>query len=260
MPFARLTPGLNTVTLRARWSGGHRAERTVAIDRRPDGDLRPPLQIRWRDLADPREVGQILDGHWQLTPAGLRSIGPGYDRVFVIGNDTWRDYEVTGQVTFRRVTAVPGRQSATVKHAGFCLRWQGNSAVPDLPPGRPKHGLHPRGGITWVTYRDGKYPPLREFYPGDSEKFTSYAPIELRDNEPFWLKTRCVTLPDAPDGSGVTEYSLKAWRQGEAEPAAWDYTVRQVSAKALRTGGLALVAHEADVTFGDLTIRLPDSR
>jgi CubicO group peptidase (beta-lactamase class C family) len=254
IPLASLPAGRHAVELAARWTGGLTATRAVTLEHRPGGRAPLPWRIRWQEVARLDDVGQATDGHWRITESGLRTVATGYDRVFLIGDASWRDYEVTGTVTFHDLAAVNGRNSGRVRHAGFCLRWQGNSPVPNLPPGQPKHGLHPRGGITWLTYRDGAPLPQREFYPGDSEKFRVYAPLALRLGERFRLKTRCVTKPDTADGAGVTEYSLKAWRDGDPEPAAWDYVERQVSATALRTGGVALVAHEADVTFGDLEI------
>lgn len=254
LPLAQLRPGPNTVRLAARWAARLADERTVTLDYRPGPAPALPQRIRWRDVADLQDVGQVTDGHWRVTPDGLRTVTPGYDRVFIIGDASWRDYEATGTVTFHGFPDVGARNSGRLRHAGYCMRWQGNTPEAGLPPGRPKPGLHPRGGLTWLTYRDGAPLPQREFYPGDSEKYSVFAPLAVRVGERFRLKTRCVSEPDTPAGEGVTVYSLKAWREGDPEPAAWDYTVRQVSAKALRTGGLALVAHEADVTFGDLDI------
>jgi CubicO group peptidase (beta-lactamase class C family) len=256
VPFAQLRPGPNTVRLAARWAARLAEEVTVTLDYRPETAPQLPQRIRWRDLADLQDAGQITDGHWRLTPDGLRTAEPGYDRVFLIGDATWRDYEATGTVIFHGFPVVGARQSGRVRHAGYCLRWQGNSpeATPAPAKGAPKAGLHPRGGITWLTYREGAPLPQREFYPGDSEAYSVFEPLGVRVGERIRLRTRCVSEPDTPAGEGVTVYSLKAWRDGEPEPAAWDYTVRQTSARALRSGGLALVAHEADVTFGDLEI------
>jgi hypothetical protein len=68
------------------------------------------------------------------------------------------------------------------------------------------------------------------------------------------MKGRCETLPSDRDGSGVTKYSFKVWDIGTDEPSGWDCEVTQSSPTALRTGGCALVAHELDVTFGDISI------
>jgi hypothetical protein len=255
VPLATLPFGRHTVRLAARWAAGIRAEKTVILDHQP-APAAPfsRRQIRWHEVAHLQDVGQITDGHWHITPQGLRPLVSGYDRVFVIGDVSWRDYEVTGTVTFHDLPIVVAKGSGRVRHAGYALRWQGNSPVPNLRPGQPKHGLHPRGALTWLTYRDGLPLPQREFYPADTENYRAYAPLSLRLGETFRLKTRCVTRPDSAEGHSVTEYSLKAWRDGESEPVAWDYVEVQTSPTALRTGALALVAHEADVTFGDLDI------
>jgi CubicO group peptidase (beta-lactamase class C family) len=254
LPLTQLRPGLNTVRLAARWAARLADERTVTLDYRPGPPPPLPQRVRWREVADLQDVGQVTDGHWRVTPDGLRTVTPGYDRVFLIGDATWRDYEATGTVTFHGFPEVGARTSGRVRHAGFCLRWQGNTAEAGLPPGRPKPGLHPRGGLTWLTYREGAPLPQREFYPGDSEAYSVFAPLVVRVGERIRLRARCVSEPDTPTGEGVTIYRLRAWRDGDPEPTTWDYEVRQVSARALRTGGLALVAHEADVTFGDLDI------
>lgn len=64
------------------------------------------------------------------------------------------------------------------------------------------------------------------------------------------MKGRCQTL----EGPNITRYSFKVWNTGNSEPAGWDFEVVQNSDTALSAGGLALVAHELDVTFGDLSI------
>jgi hypothetical protein len=59
-----------------------------------------------------------------------------------------------------------------------------------------------------------------------------------------------MTLPDAPNGEGVTRYDFKIWKSATAEPATWFWQQVQVSHHALRTGGLALLAHHVDASFG----------
>jgi hypothetical protein len=64
----------------------------------------------------------------------------------------------------------------------------------------------------------------------------------------------CETLPEDAQGRGVTRYSFKIWDAEQPEPGDWDWQQVQASETALRFGGLALVAHHADVSFGDLAI------
>ena len=64
---------------------------------------------------------------------------------------------------------------------------------------------------------------------------------------------RCMTLPD--DGTeGVTRYSFKLWKESEIEPTRWNWEVDQKSQHALRKGGVVLLAHHVDATFGDVHI------
>ena len=100
-----------------------------------------------------------------------------------------------------------------------------------------------------MTIQKGKFPPVRQFYSGDSERFQTFDPFPIRFGRPFWMKGRCETLEPA-----VSRYSFKVWDVDAAEPAGWDFQVVQDSPTALRSGGVALIAHELDVTFGDIQV------
>jgi hypothetical protein len=155
---------------------------------------------------------------------------------------------VTAPITIHGFSPKNGPQSGTVHHAGFCFRWAGHSTEDNKPGDQPKWGLHPRGGIVWLTSLEGGLPPVRQFWPGDSERFQTFGPFPIQFGRPFWMKGRCETL----EGHGLARYSFKMWN--DREPEEWDFQVTQKSDFALRTGGLALVAHETDTTFGDLLI------
>ncbi len=127
-----------------------------------------------------------------------------------------------------------------MKHVGFCLRWAGHSSGDNRVDDQPRSGLHPRGGIVWLTVAEGRLPPVRQFYPGDSEIFQTFDPFAVRFGEPFLMKGSCETL--VPE---TKRYSFKVWGIDAAEPADWVFQVVQHSATALRSGALlALVAHE----------------
>jgi hypothetical protein len=68
------------------------------------------------------------------------------------------------------------------------------------------------------------------------------------------MKGGCATMPDDSAGAGVTKYSIKVWDVGTDEPSGWVYRISQASSPALGLGGCAVVAHELDVTFGDISI------
>ena len=254
IPTRNLRIGSNTITLKAVDNRHHATETVVTVTRVSSAEYPFPVKIRWSSVKNPESVGQYSDGRWEITPAGLRTTQIGYDRLFLIGNRRWKDYEIACKVTVHGMSLKNGLQSSVVRHVGFCMRWSGHSLEDNKPNDQPKWGLHPRGGIVWLTIRDGQLPPMRQFYRGDSERRETYEPFPISFGKAFWMKGRCESLPDERDGSGVTKYSFKVWDIGTDEPSNWDYEVSQSSSTALRTGGCALVAHELDVTFGDISV------
>jgi hypothetical protein len=236
IPVASLDAGDNRIVIRATDCEGRVAEANVVVTRLT-GSYPLPVDISWSAVHSLEDVGMCTDGRWVHGPQGLRTVEVGYDRVFLIGNRSWKDYEVTAPITILGFSQKSGPQSATVHHAGFCLRWAGHSTEDNGSGDQPKWGLHPRGGIVWLTSLRGGLPPVRQFYPGDSERWQTFVPFPIQFGRPFWMKGRCETLA----GDGVTRYSFKVWNR--QEPEGWDFQVTQKSDVALRTGGLALVAH-----------------
>jgi hypothetical protein len=96
----------------------------------------------------------------------------------------------------------------------------------------------------WAVEKDG----LRTKQTGYDRVF----PITLKTC--YAICFVCKTLPDTPDGAGVTQYSFKVWPTEDKEPEKWDWQHVQTSQTALRTGGVVLLAHHVDVTFGSTTI------
>jgi hypothetical protein len=252
IPVAALHTGDNRAVIEATDSEGRTTSAHVTITRSLTGKYPLPVRISWGSVDDLENVGQVIDGHWNWGPHGIWTDEIGYDRIFLIGNRTWRDYEATAPLTIHGFSAKNGPWSGKGHATGFCLRWAGHSTEDNAPGVQPKWGLHPRGGVTWLVWRtqDASLPPVRNFLRGDSEEHQDFAPLPVRLGRPFWMKGRCETLA----GDGVTRYSFKVWNTSEPEPAAWDFQYTQKSQTALRTGGLALVAHETDVTFGNIAV------
>jgi hypothetical protein len=252
VPLAMLAPGENRAVISATDVMGKTVNQKVTIIRCFSHSYPLPANIQWSAVRAAEEVGVCTDGKWILTPEGIRTERIGYDRIFLIGDDTWTDYEVTTLVTVHAMAKRTGPQSGRLRHVGFCLRWSGHSIEDNASDEQPQWGLHPRGGIVWLTIAKGKLPPVRQFYSGDTEDFQNFDPFPILFGQPFWLKGSCETLE-----ADSTRYSLKAWPFGSTEPATWDFQVVQNSATALRSGGVALVAHELDATFGDIRVTRP---
>lgn len=254
VPIARLRPGANEVVITAQLRDGAMLSRTVTVHK--ESGARPlPFTIRWRDVKNPQDVGQYVDGRWELTPQGLRTTQIGYDRLFLIGNRTWRDYDVRTTFTVHAVTGLVTNGAGV----GLIARFAGHvtGGPENFPSGQPKWGYRPFGAIAWLRWR-GAPPnlpePQKQFYPGANARFKDLGPFAFQREVTYGIRLACRTLPDDAEGKGVTEYRCKLWPAGEPEPSEWSWQETQVSRDALRAGGVAFVAHFADVTFGDVVV------
>lgn len=257
VPIARLVPGENVVRLTARLRDGRTVERSVTIVKET-GATALPLRIDWATLTDPQDAGQYVDGRWRRSEGRLRTARPGYDRLFLIGERTWRDYEV--RTTFIVHALAPETGPHSGGHGlGVILRFAGHvdGGPRHFSSGQPKWGYQPFGAIGWLRWnqRQPDLPPARQFYPGDSDRSQDFGPFAVSPGEPCAVRFLCTTLPDTPAGAGVTRYAFKIWRAAEPEPAGWSWEQVLTSPHALRTGGVALVAHHVDASFGPVTVQ-----
>ena len=255
IPIAALAPGRNTVDIEARFANGV-GRQTVTLERR-SGASPLPVHIDWSAVSDPQDVGQYVDGHWRLGEAGLRPAHMGYDRLFLIGDESWQDYQITAEVTIHEVAPETGPLSGG-NGLGVVLRFTGHVAGGPrrFPIAQPKWGYQPVGAIAWLRWTRGQADgaAFNQFLRGDSNDKTNHGKVEVRAGETYVLKALCQTLPDDDQGRGVTRYAFKLWPAAAAEPQAWDWEQVQASPNALRRGGVALVAHHVDASFGDMAI------
>lgn len=102
---------------------------------------------------------------------GLRTAHMGYDRLFLIGDQSWQDYEVTAVVTIHEIAAETGPVSGG-NGLGLILRFAGHvvGGPSRFPIAQPKWGYLPLGAIAWLRWRKGRPddPALKQFFPGDS--------------------------------------------------------------------------------------------
>lgn len=252
--ISNLNPGINSVLLTAKDVSGNTTTRTVTVNLE-SGTYQFPVNIDWSNVSDPQNVGQYVDGQWSLDGDGLRILRMGYDRLFLIGEQEWQDYEITVPVTINEI-GLANPEIFVPPAVGVLMRFTGHiiGGHRDWPPAQPKWGYQPFGGLGWLVW-EWTMPsqPQINFYRGDQDHMTSYGMYSATEGGTYWMKMRCETLPNAPNGDGVTRYSWKIW-QGSNEPGGWNFQHEQQSQYALRKGGVALVVHHMDVTFGDITI------
>ncbi len=204
-------------------------------------------------MTDITDVGQPVDGHWSNTGTGLRIDETGYDRLFVIGEIDWQDYEALVPVTIDRVD--PPGPNSDIAAVGMIARFQGHAAsgFGADPTAQPKWGFLPLGGICWLQFVSPQVPNIG-WFRGDESTSYFFGSLPITLGNTYMMRMRVETLPDSPEGFGVSRYSYKVWDEATTEPVDWSYVVDQVSELALRQGSLGLVAHHVDATFGDVQI------
>jgi hypothetical protein len=242
----------------------------MRLDYTDDGRTWPlPYVIRWQDVQKLEDAAQVVDGKWIITNEGIRTAEKYYDRALAIGDDSWRNYEVTTTVTFHDFT--PGftpPNDTRVAHAAIATRWPGH----DVDEYQPHQKWYPLGATSefvisknldqchWRmldrnTTKKTFFSSLYDTVFGSDEKYSAKSErrrmIEL--NRAYAMKHRVVTEAD-----GRTHYAVKLWPHGEAEPEAWDLI--RTEADDLVSGSALLLAHHADVTFGDIHVVPVDPR
>ena len=256
IPIASLRSGPNTIEVEGRFADGVVARQVVTLMRLA-GASPLPLWIDWSTTADPQDVGQYVDGHWRLGERGLRTAHMGYDRLFLIGDETWQDYQITAEVTVHEVSPETGPLSGG-NGLGVVLRFAGHmvGGARRFPIAQPKWGYQPFGAMAWLRWQRGApaAPPALQFMRGDLNENTDHGRVEVRTGERYVLKALCQTLPEDAEGRGVTRYAFKFWHAAAEEPSSWDWEHVQVSRAALWRGGVALVAHHVDASFGDIAV------
>jgi hypothetical protein len=226
-----LVTGTNTVVITAIDNDANETQKTVTVNYTPGNVWTNPYSIDWSTLADEsdiNDVAHVVDGKWQLTPDGIRTEEPGYDRLIAIGDKTWTNYEVL--VPFTINSSMPGGGGV-----GVLLRWKGHTDNP-VTCSQPKCGWQPLGDIAW--YRPGQL----QFYEGNNTSRT------LNVGVTYMMRTSVETTI-----TGGTLYRLKVWEEGTSEPIDWDleYTAGLGDEQ---EGSLLLISHLTDVTFGNVMV------
>lgn len=254
LPLIRL--GWNVIKVRAYGCGTGVTENQLELFRH-SGSSPLPFRVHWQDVRDPQDVGQYVDGHWIIENGALRTKETGYDRLFLIGETRWDNYEVVVKLAVHHVdpatTPVSGGQGV-----GVILRFAGHvtGGPRAFPSGQPKWGYQPFGGLTWLRWnrRQPEDSPAIEFYPGDSDSRVRYGTYQVLPGAWHVLRARCENLEEKGGEPGVSKYSFKIWAESKEEPPEWQFQHLLRSTSALRAGSLGLIAHHVDCSFGDVAV------
>lgn len=249
---ANLTPGTHNVHLVVNDEAGQEARTSIKFVYEPARQLPPERTVDWSTAQRIDDLAQVVDGHWRLTPDGVRPTVPHYDRLIAIGDMAWTDYRVDVPITLHGVNPSPGinRWPSFGPLLGVVLRFAGHVDWHDM---YPRRGWKPFGIIGGYNY----LPP---------EQAWAYSIMAGDGNWPIKDLARAAAEPMEPDRPYVfaldvrarpntnSHYRFKTWPADTPEPDQWHHEV-DGAPEALTAGSVLLLAHHADATFGNVTIR-----
>ena len=196
----------------------------------------------WSTATSVTELGVPLDGRWTLDPVnGTVSVeiaDQGYDRILLIGDDTWTDYELTASITLRQINPTPSPLSGRAGF-GYIVNWNGHNDTV-APGSQPLQGYLPDpstptpfGAITW--WRNDRI----GIFDHNATSQVEGTAMQVTEGATYRTKLQV-------DRQGLaTTYRYKMWVDGAAEPTSWDavFTSPGGSDEPL-SGSVGLLAHE----------------
>ena len=236
-----LNLGFNTVEIKAKDSNDQVTSKVVTINYNPE--FWPlPYTADWGTLAtieDVESISHIVDGLWDLTADGIRTIETGYDRTIAIGDKTWPsdNYEVT----------VPFTLHSDFSGVGFAVGWQGHEGNQEPRIEWPLQALAwVRGSMNNPSLNIITYGGLTDWEV--TEETQPLTP--LITDETYMLKSY-----SEPLGSEMSRFYVKFWKQNDSEPIAWNIQTDIPT----RNGSVLLVANKGDITFGNVRVEQASS-
>lgn len=231
VPNASLVSGANTVVITAVDDLGETTDHTVTLNYTPGGWWDLPYTADFTAASEVNELARDVTGLWALTPDGVRNATgrTGYDRLLVIGDRDWiTDYEVEGTLI------IHDGNLGGVAGIGYIVGWQGHEGSQ-----QPRLNA-PFQSAGWI--RDFPADPRLELR--DDEVVRGAVPVTIEADSTYRLRLRSEYT-----GATLRQVSVKIWKEGTAEPG-WQLTDQFTA----RDGSLLLVSHQADVTFGQVTV------
>ena len=242
-----LRPGQNVVELFV--ESGNTLLQTQKISVFYYGDKKWPLpyHVHWNEVNRIQDVVEIVDGEWELTDSGIRTKYGYYDRIVAFGDSSWRNYEVETTVIFHDYTPpIQGPPTYNVSHVAIASRWPGHD-IDNLQPNRKWYPLGATSEFRITeNYENSRWRIFdrEHFYAEQGKAFYRQLLPEIT----YRMKHRVEDLSKTR-----TLYSVKFWKADEKEPSEWDFQAIEISERK-ETGSACLIAHNTDVTFGDISV------
>jgi len=240
-----LLVGSNDLVITAVDALGYSTSQVVTVDYYDSSVWPTTYSIDWANAGSIQNVAQVVDGEWSLLPTGVRTVSVGYDRLIAMGDISWTDYEITVPLTVYSIDPAGYAYPSNGPGVGVLMRWSGHT---DIGVTQPNVGWQPIGALGWYRWRSLSNERLTLIGGyGDTLSEDSSGRI-LQFGLPYLMKMRVESIV----GQGSV-YSLKLWEAAQPEPTGWDLSGFE-NLSMPQSGSLMLVAHHADVEFGNVSI------
>jgi uncharacterized repeat protein (TIGR02543 family) len=237
--YADFNAGANTVVIKCTDDLGQVTTHTVTVNKVvTTGTL--PYNTAWSTRSKIADGAQVVDGKWALNGSTIRTIQTGYDRTVALGDVNWSDYEVTVPFTMNGIDDTWHTKESVAPALGVGIHWLGHT--PLTAGGQPNEYWFPTGAFAWYQIRS----TTRFAFNGNETSPVMYKNATLSYGTQYVWKLRAQTI------NGQMQYFFKQWQASDPEPTSW--TLQFTGTSGPTAGGIILVAHHVDVTFGDISI------
>ncbi len=250
--YSKLNPGNNTVVLKASDGVVSPTQKTVTINYTTGQTWPKNYDAVWSSSTNIHDIAQPVDGYWQLdgNSTFIDADNYGYDRLLAIGDETWKDYEVTVPITVFGLDPEGMKTNGNGAGVGFIMRWLGHT---NLSGEQPSIDWARSGAVGWYRWNWNLTKGLELRGKNWRQPVNTSKVIEWGTT--YILKMSVQSVPDR-----TAYYRLKLWKEGEPEPLEWD-NQGYSSEESSTAGSLLLVAHHVDAKFGQVKVRaLEDMR
>lgn len=242
--YEDLLPGANQVEVRAEDTEGRSSMATTSIEYVLGGPLSLPFAADWSHGADVEEFAYAVDGNWIASNGEVSSESVDYDRLLVLGDMGWTDYEFTVPVTVDELGPHAYHPYSNAPMVGLAVRWSGHT-----PWGseQPSGYWFPTGGFAWYRWGSNQY----ELRGNENNPRRQYS-VPLEFGVTYMFKVQVVT-----QSGGSSRYRFKVWDASNAEPGSWQMEIEYSGGPA--SGAIGLLAHHASARFGPVVVSNPTS-
>ncbi len=243
--YADLAFGLNEVEVRALDTNGRTTTVPVSITRVQMAPPPLPYTANWSQTDDVNTFAYPVDGPWDIGNDDRVSAETlDYDRLLVLGDVSWTDYEVTVTVRVNEHGPHAYTSNSGAPLVGLALRWLGHTQNSSE---QPRRNWYPTGALMWYRWTgSGRY----QMYGNDGSPSRSLSSPKLNFDVTYKFKAQVVTLTE-----NTTRYRFKVWNASSSEPQPWLMEI--VEDNGPMSGAIALITHHSDTDFGNVHVTFP---